>query len=114
MNAMTKCSLFAAAALQVAALAGVTVVTITPARAADATVKIDNFSFAPTTLCREDWHYGHLGQRGRYPTYRRLQHQALQVERARYRRQVLVHVHDTRRLPVLLLFAPAHDRNDRG
>ena len=44
---MTKCSLFAAAALQVAVLAGVTVVTITPARAADATVKIDNFTFAP-------------------------------------------------------------------
>jgi plastocyanin len=47
MNAMTKCSLFAAAALQVAVRAGVTVVTITPARAADATVKIDNFTFAP-------------------------------------------------------------------
>ena len=47
MNAMTKGSLFAAAALQVAVLAGVTVVTITPARAADATVKIDNFTFAP-------------------------------------------------------------------
>jgi plastocyanin len=46
MNAMTKCSLFAAAALQVAVLA-VTVVSITPAQAADATVKIDNFTFAP-------------------------------------------------------------------
>ena len=47
MNAMMKCSLFAAAALQVAVLAGVTVVPITAARAADATVKIDNFTFAP-------------------------------------------------------------------
>jgi plastocyanin len=47
MNAMTKCSLFAAAALQVAVLAWVTVVSISPARAADATVKIDNFTFAP-------------------------------------------------------------------
>jgi plastocyanin len=46
MNAMRKCSLFAAATLQVAVLA-VTVVSITPARAADATVKIDNFTFAP-------------------------------------------------------------------
>jgi plastocyanin len=47
MNAMTKCSLFAAAALQVAILPGVTVVPITAAQAADATVKIDNFTFAP-------------------------------------------------------------------
>src|SRR5215470_10443753 len=47
MKAMTKCSLFAAVALQVAVLAGVAVVPITPARAADATVKIDNFTFAP-------------------------------------------------------------------
>jgi plastocyanin len=47
MNAMTKCSLFAAAALQVAVLAWVTVVSISPTRAADATVKIDNFTFAP-------------------------------------------------------------------
>jgi plastocyanin len=47
MNAMTKCGLFAAAALQVAILAGVTVVPITAAQAADATVKIDNFTFAP-------------------------------------------------------------------
>jgi len=47
MKAMMKCSLFAAAALQVAVLAGVAVVPITPARAADATVKIDNFTFAP-------------------------------------------------------------------
>jgi plastocyanin len=47
MNAMTKCSLFAAAALQVAVLAAVTVVSFTPARAADATVKIENFTFAP-------------------------------------------------------------------
>src|SRR5215813_3235037 len=47
MKAMMKCSLFVAAALQVAVLAGVAVVPITPARAADATVKIDNFTFAP-------------------------------------------------------------------
>ena len=40
MNAMMKCSLFAAAALQVAVLAGVTVVPITAAQAAEATVKI--------------------------------------------------------------------------
>ena len=45
MKARTKCSLFSAAALQVAVLA-VTVVPIIPARAADATVKIDNFTFA--------------------------------------------------------------------
>src|SRR5215471_15754070 len=40
MKAMMKCSLFAAVALQVAVLAGVAVDPITPARAADATVKI--------------------------------------------------------------------------
>ena len=50
MNAMTKGSLFAAAALQVAVLAGVTVVPITAAQAADATVKIENFTFAPQNL----------------------------------------------------------------
>ena len=47
MNAMMKRNLFAAAAFQVAVPAGVTVVPISPARAADATVKIDNFTFAP-------------------------------------------------------------------
>jgi plastocyanin len=47
MKAMMKCSLFVAAALQVAVLAGVAMVPITPARAANATVKIDNFTFAP-------------------------------------------------------------------
>ena len=50
MNAMMKCSLFAAAALQVAVLAGVTVVPITAAQAADATVRIENFTFAPQNL----------------------------------------------------------------
>jgi plastocyanin len=50
MNAMMKCSLFAAAALQVAVLAGVTVVPITAAQTADATVKIENFTFAPQNL----------------------------------------------------------------
>jgi len=50
MNAMMKCSSFAAAALQVALLAGVTVVPTAAARAADATVKIENFTFAPQNL----------------------------------------------------------------
>jgi plastocyanin len=50
MNAMMKCSSFAAAALQVALLAGVTVVPIAAARPADATVKIENFTFAPQNL----------------------------------------------------------------
>ena len=47
MNAMTKCSRFAATALRVAILAGMIVIPITAARAADPTVKIDNFTFAP-------------------------------------------------------------------
>jgi plastocyanin len=49
-NAMMKCSSFAAAALQVALFAGVTVVPITAAQAADATVKIENFTFASQNL----------------------------------------------------------------
>jgi plastocyanin len=48
MNVMN--AMIAAAALQVAVLAGVTVVPIAAARAADATVKIENFTFAPQNL----------------------------------------------------------------
>jgi plastocyanin len=47
MNAMTRRRLFAAATLQVAILAGVAIVPAISARAADAMVKIDNFTFAP-------------------------------------------------------------------
>jgi plastocyanin len=43
-DAMTRCSLLTAAALQVAILAGA---PPTLARAAETTVKIDNFTFAP-------------------------------------------------------------------
>ena len=50
MNAMTRRSLFTAATLQVAILAGVAIVPTTSARAADAMVKIDNFTFAPKSL----------------------------------------------------------------
>jgi plastocyanin len=50
MNAMTRRSLFAAATLQVAILAGVAIVPTISARAADAMVKIDNFTFAPKSV----------------------------------------------------------------
>jgi plastocyanin len=46
MNATMRHGLFAGAALQVAVLAGMTVVPVTPAQAADTMVKIDNFTFA--------------------------------------------------------------------
>jgi plastocyanin len=50
MNAMTRRTLFTAAALPFAILAGGIIVPATPARAAEATVKIDNFTFAPQHL----------------------------------------------------------------
>jgi plastocyanin len=50
MNAMTRRSLFTAATLQVAILAGVAIVPTISARAADAMVKIDNFTFAPKSV----------------------------------------------------------------
>jgi plastocyanin len=50
MNAMTRRSLFAAAALQFAIVAGLAILPTTPAQAAETMVKIDNFAFAPQHL----------------------------------------------------------------
>jgi 3',5'-cyclic AMP phosphodiesterase CpdA len=55
-----------------------------------------------------------LDQRGRRPSHRCLEQQALQVEGARYRRQVLLHVHDAWHVRVFLLGASAHDGRRRG
>ena len=59
-------------------------------------------------------HDRHLDQRRRRPAYGRVDHQALQVERARYRGQILVHVRDAGNLRILLFPASAHDGNRRG
>src|SRR3954451_21765135 len=63
---------------------------------------------------RAGQHDRHLDQRRRRPAYGRVDHQALQVERARYHGQILVHVRDAGNLRILLFPASAHDRNRGG
>ena len=85
----------------------------TPARAADVAVKIDNFTFGPQELTVK------AGTTVTWTNEDDIPHtvvsaQQLQIEGARHRRQVLVHIHDTGHLQVFLLLASAHDRDDRG
>ena len=85
-----------------------------PAWAADATVTIDNFTFAPQQPNSEGRHHDHLGEPRRYPSCARVEYQGLQIEGARHRRQILVHVRDTWRLRLLLLDASSYDGHDCG
>ena len=63
----------------------------------------------------EGRHHGDLDQQGRHPARHRLGKQRLrQIEGARHRRQLFVHVYHARHLPILLLRSSAHDRHDRG
>src|SRR5204863_471262 len=54
---------------------------------------------------RKGGHDRDLDQRGRRTAHGRLEQQALQIESARYRGQILLHIHDTWHVRVLLLFA---------
>src|SRR5271155_1822883 len=63
----------------------------------------------------EGGHHRHLDQQGRHPAWHRVVEQRLhQIEGTRHRRQLFVHIHHARHLPILLLRPSAHGGYDRG
>ena len=74
-----------ATALAVMLLGAASAVAAQPAPAADAEVEIDQFAFVPQRITVKAGTDRDLDQRGRRPTHRRLEQQALQVEGARHR-----------------------------
>ena len=80
-----------------AALIAVALLTFgCPARAADAEVTIDNFTFSPQTLTIKAG--TDLDKSRRHPAYRHFDDQSVQIAGARHRRQLLIHLHDRRQL----------------
>jgi len=77
----------------VAGTAALLLLTATPVWAADATVKIGNFTFGPQEL-KVKAGTTPLDQRGRHAAHGGVAQQ-LPVQGARYRRRVLVHLHHT-------------------
>ena len=98
----------ALAATLFAALAGA------PARAADTEVKIANFTFNPPQVTVKAGTTVTWTNDDDIPHTVDVDHAGLQIDGARHRRQVLVHIHDTGHLQILLLLASAHDRDNRG
>src|SRR6266536_6695767 len=94
----------------VAALAAATLLFLDAAAAQDAEVKID----CAAKPHREGGNDRDLAQRGRHPTYRCLVGASIQVDGARHRRQLFIHLHRTGQLRLFLLDASAHERKDRG
>jgi plastocyanin len=79
-----------AAALGVAVFTVATAVPVASAQVLDKEVHIDAFAFAPQRVTVK------TGTTVTYSSYGRLERHALQVEGARYQRQILIHVHDAR------------------
>src|SRR5258707_14203716 len=55
-----------------------------------------------------------MAERGRHPPHGRIEHKGVQVEGARYRGSVFVHLYDAWRVRILLFLASAYDGKDRG
>src|SRR6516162_6904378 len=71
------------------------------------------FRLSAPTPCCEGRDHSDLDQRGRFAAHGCIEHQAVQVQGTRYRRPVLIHVHDAGCVRVFLFGSPAHDRGRR-
>ena len=78
--------------------------------ASTAEVKIDNFSFGPAAITVSRGNNGHVDQSRRYPAHRCQHGKSVQVQSARYRRKVFLHVHKARRVSLFLLDPSEDDR----
>ncbi len=78
--------------------------------ASTAEVKIDNFSFGPAAITIPGGNHRYLDQSRRHPAYRREHRKSIQIQGSRYRRKVLLHLHETRRVSLLLLNPSEDDR----
>jgi plastocyanin len=79
-----------------------------PVNASTVEVKIDNFSFAPTTL---------VVRKGTQITWTNrddIPHTVVQIQSARYRREVHLHAHKARHLQIFLFDSPENDGRDRS
>src|SRR5215470_7746055 len=102
-----------AAALGLAVL-GAAVFAAATARSAEMTVMIDNFTFNPPRLTVTAGTTVTWDNEDDIPHTVASSTRGLQIESARYERQVLVHVCHAGRLRVLLLAASPHDGHSRG
>jgi plastocyanin len=84
------------------------------ARAQDANVKIANFTFAPKRLTVKAGTTVTWGNEDDIPHTIASAAGLFKSKALRHRRQFLLHLHAARQLRVFLLFAPAHDGDNRG
>ena len=78
--------------------------------ASTAEVKIDNFSFGPAAITVPVGTTRYLDQSRRHSAHRREHGESVQVQGARYRREVFLHIHKGRRVSLLLLDPSEDDR----
>ena len=107
---------FARAAVAAGLLGCATGITLGVAFAGvdDAAVKIDNFTFTPKSVTVKAGTTVTWTNQDDIPHTVNFDHQAVQIQATRHRRQVHIHVHDTGHIRIFLLLASAYDRNHRG